>query len=81
MSLQDICKKFVSFFNFTFDAFMYISLSLEINSKHVMNDIVGIVCRSILLSSLRKLLLISFKLVFSKGDFQVVLVQEFVFLP
>ncbi len=42
MSLQDLCKKFVVFFNFTFDAFMYVSLSLEIDSKNVVNGIVGI---------------------------------------
>jgi hypothetical protein len=35
MSLQDLCKKFVGFFNFTFDAFMYVSLYLEINFKNV----------------------------------------------
>jgi hypothetical protein len=55
---------------------MYVSLSMEIDSKNVGNDIVGVVCRSILLSSSKKLLLISFKWVFSKGiNFQVILVQ------
>jgi hypothetical protein len=43
MFLQDLCNKFVGFFNFTFDAFMYVSLSLKIYSKNVMNGIVGIV--------------------------------------
>jgi hypothetical protein len=68
MSLQDLCKKIVGFFYFTFNAFMYVSLSMEIDSKNVVNDIVGVVCRSILLSSSKKLLLISFKWVFFKGD-------------
>jgi hypothetical protein len=47
---------------------MYVSLSLEIDSKNVVNDIVGVVCRSILLNSSKKLLLISFKWVLSEGD-------------
>ncbi len=76
MSLPELCKKIVGFLNFTFNAFMYVSLSMEIDSKNVGNDIVGVVCRSILLSSSKKLLLISFKWVFSKGiNFQVILVQ------
>ncbi len=61
MSLQDICKKTVGFFYSIFNAFMYISLSMNINSKNVVNGIIGVVCRSILLSSSKKLLLISFK--------------------
>ncbi len=51
MSLQDLGKKIVGFFNFTFNAFMYVSLSMEIDYDNVMNDIVSVVCRSILLSS------------------------------
>jgi hypothetical protein len=38
---------------------------MEIDSKNVVNDIVGIVRRSILLSSLKNSWLISFKQVFS----------------
>jgi hypothetical protein len=47
---------------------MYVSLSMEIDYNNVVNDIVSVVCRSILLSSSKKLLLISLKRVFSKGD-------------
>jgi hypothetical protein len=66
MSLQDLCKKIVGFFNFIFNAFMYVSLSyMEIDSKIIVNDIVGIVRRSVLLSSSKNSLLISFKQVFS----------------
>jgi hypothetical protein len=77
MSLQDLCKKIVGFLNFTFNAFMYVSLSMEIDSNNVMSDIISVVCRSILLGSSKKLLLISFKqFFFPKGiNFQVVLVQ------
>jgi hypothetical protein len=66
MSLQDLCKKIVGFFNFTFNAFMYVSSSyMETDSKNVVNDIVGIVRRSILLSSSENSFLISIKQVFS----------------
>jgi len=66
MSLQDLCKKIAGFLNFTFNAFMYVSLSyMEIDSKNVVNDIVGIVCRSILINSSKNSLLISVKQVFS----------------
>ncbi len=68
MSLQDLCKKIVGFFNFTFNAFMFVSSSMEIDFNNVVNDIVSVVCRSSLLSSSKKLLLISFKRVFSKWD-------------
>jgi hypothetical protein len=45
---------------------MYVSLSyMEIDSKNVMNDIVGIVRRSILLNSSKNSCLISFKQVLS----------------
>jgi hypothetical protein len=84
MSLQDLGKKIVGFLNFTFNAFMYVSSSyMEIDSKNVVNDIVGIVRRSILLSSSENSFLISIKQVFSNYgiNFQVILVQEFVFLP
>jgi hypothetical protein len=47
---------------------MYVSLSMEIDFKNIVNDIVGVVCKSILLSSSKNLLLISFKWVFSKRD-------------
>ncbi len=66
MSLQDLCKKIVGFFNFTFNAFMYVSSSyMETDSKNVVNDIVGIVRRSILLNSSENSFLISIKQVFS----------------
>jgi len=68
MYLQNLCKKIVGFYYFTFNAFMYVSLSMEIDYDNVVNDIVSAVCRSILLSSSKNLLLISFKRVFSKGD-------------
>jgi hypothetical protein len=61
MSLHDLCKKIIDFLNFTFNALMYVSLSMEIDSNNVMSDIISVVCRSILLSSSKKLLLISFK--------------------
>jgi hypothetical protein len=51
MYLQNLCKKIVGFYYFTFNAFMYVSLSMEIDYDNVMNDIVSVVCRSILLSS------------------------------
>ncbi len=55
---------------------------MEIDSKNVANDIVSVVCRFNILSSSKKLLLISLKWVFPKGiHFQVVLVQEIFFLP
>jgi hypothetical protein len=43
MSLQDLCIKIVGLFNFTFNAFMYVCLSMVIHSKNVVNDIVGVV--------------------------------------
>ncbi len=55
MSLQDLCINIVGFLIFTFNAFMYVSFSLEIDSNNVVNDIVSVVSRSILLSSSKKL--------------------------
>jgi len=50
MFLQDLCKTIVGFLNFTFNTFMYISLFMEIDFKNVVNDIVGVVCRSIFIN-------------------------------
>jgi hypothetical protein len=47
---------------------MHLSLSMEIDYNNVMNDIVNVVCGSILSSSSKKLLSISFKWVLPKGD-------------
>jgi len=57
MSLQNLCEKIVGFLNFTFNAFMYVSLSMEIDYNNVVNDIVSVVCRSTLLSSSKKFLI------------------------
>ncbi len=40
LRLQDLCKKKFDFLNLIIYAFMYVSLSMEIDSKNVMNDIV-----------------------------------------
>ncbi len=64
------CKPIVGFFNFTFKLFMYISLSMEIDFKNVVNGIVGVVCRSILLIKLIKKIVVDFTIMdfFQKGS-------------
>jgi hypothetical protein len=57
MSLHNLCKN-VGFLNFTHNALMYVSLSIESNFSNMLNDI-NVVCKSILLSSLKIILLIS----------------------
>jgi len=58
MSLHNLCKKIVGFLNFTHNALMYVSLSIERNFSNVLNDI-DVVYKSILLSSSKKKLIIS----------------------
>jgi hypothetical protein len=58
---------------------MYVSLSIESNFSNALNDI-DVVCRSILLSSLKILLLISPKWTLFEG-IHFGMVQEFVFFP
>ncbi len=53
---------------FLISLLMHLSLSMEIDYNNVMNDIVNVVCGSILSSSSKKLLSISFKWVLPKGD-------------
>jgi len=58
MSLHKLCRKKLVFKHFIHNALMYVSLSIEINFSNVLNEI-DVVCKSILLSSLKILLLIS----------------------
>jgi hypothetical protein len=58
MSLHNLCKKLVGFIDFICNAWMYVSLSIESNFNNAVNHI-DVVCKSILLSSLKILLLIS----------------------
>ncbi len=58
MSLHNLCKKIVGVLNFTHNALMYVFLSIKKNFNNVINDM-DVVCKSILLSSLQILLLIS----------------------
>ncbi len=60
MSLYNLCKKIVGFKKFIHNALMYVFLSIESNFNNALNDI-DVVCRSILLSSSKNLLLISLK--------------------
>ncbi len=66
MSLHNLCKKISGFLSFTHNALMYVSLSIEINFGNALNDI-DIVCKLILLSSLKILLLISPKWTLFEG--------------
>jgi hypothetical protein len=52
MSLHNLCKKIVGLIFFIHNALMYVSLSIEGNFSNVLNDI-DVVCKSILLSSLK----------------------------
>jgi hypothetical protein len=58
MSLHNLCKTVVGFFNFTHNALMYVSLSIERNFSNALNDI-DVVYKSILLSSSKTILIIS----------------------
>ncbi len=65
ISLQNLYKKIVGF---SISLLMHLSLSMEIDYNNVMNDIVSVVCGSILSSSSKKMLSNSFKRVLPKGD-------------
>ncbi len=58
MFLHYFCKKRFGFLDFTHNALMYVYLSIERNLNNVLNDI-DVVCKSILLSFSKILLLIS----------------------
>jgi len=54
MSLHNLSKKIVKvFFYFTHNALTHVCLFIKRNSSNVLNDI-DVVCKSILLSSLKK---------------------------
>ncbi len=58
--LSYIICKIISFANFTHNALRYAYLSIEKNYSNALNDI-DVVCKSILLSLLKTLLIISLK--------------------
>ncbi len=66
MSLHNLYKKIVGFLNFTHNALIYVYLSIGSNFSNALNDM-DVVCKSILLCSLKILLLISPKWTIFEG--------------